>query len=194
MTRVLEQPQPATAWGRQAIAKLKNEIGRTWNQDITAIVTDASQPVQTRVRALQTMVLYGPEPSPEFLEKLTADTTPEIRSATARVCGNNMNSAGGRLLLGLLSDGNAMVRRTACESLLRRDDSVSFDALLPLLRSQDRIEALVARRLLERIKPALWFDRAMETDDKRVFIQGSLAAVIASPDLDRSYAVLARGQ
>ena len=193
ITRVLKQPQPASAWGRQEIAKLKNQIGRAWSQSITDTAADTAQPVNTRVRALQYMVLYGPKPSPQFLEKLTTDTNAKIRNATAQMCGNTMDDAGGRLLLELLSDGNAMVRRTACESLLRRDDNVSFDTLLPLLRSQDRMEALVARRLLERVDPVLWFKRVMETDDKRIFIQGSLAAVIAAPDLDRSYAVLARG-
>jgi len=190
IARVIRQPQPGSAWGRQQIARLRRQIGTEWNTSIQGVASQAKNPVEYRVRALDLMVLYGPEPTFEFLEALAGDSDPEIRTAVARMCGTVNNSD--KLVLQLLSDGNAMVRRVAAESALRQKVRPSTNLLIPMLKSYDRNEALVARRLLERIPSFEWSDEILKHKEHRVFIQGAMALMIADPSLPNSYKVLAR--
>ena len=86
-----------------------------------------------------------------------------------------------------------MVRRAAAEAMLSLGAEPEFSALAALLKSEDRTEAFVARRLLERIPSARWKEEILTTDDKRLFIQGAVALSITEPKLDTSYSILARG-
>ena len=85
-----------------------------------------------------------------------------------------------------------MVRRVAGETALRLGIDAEIETLTPMLKSYDRIEALVARRLLERLPVEQWSSTVLSTDETRVFIQGAAAMMIAAPTLERSYQVLAR--
>ena len=85
-----------------------------------------------------------------------------------------------------------MVRRMAAEAALRQKVRPSAELLMPMLKSYDRNEALVARRLLERIPSFEWSEKIIANDDPRVFIQGAMALMIADPSLPNSYRVLAR--
>ena len=190
VARVIRQPQPGSAWGRQQIARLRREIGSGWTEAILGVATESKNPTDYRVRALDLMVLYGPSPSPEFLESMADDSDAEIRTAVARLCGVVDNSE--KLTIKLLSDGNAMVRRIAAQSALRQKARPPIETLIPMLKSYDRNEALVARRLLERIPSFEWREQILGSDETRVFIQGAAALMIADPSLPNSYKVLAR--
>ena len=190
VARVIRQPQPGSAWGRQQIARMRREIGAGWNEAILGVATETRNPTEYRVRALDLMVLYGPNPTPQFLEKIADDSDVEIRIAAAKLCGvvDNAN----KLNVRLLSDGNAMVRRVAAESALRQKTKAPIKTLIPMLKSYDRNEALVARRLLERIPTFEWRDQLLSSKETRVFIQAAAALMIAEPSLPNSYKVLAR--
>ena len=190
VARVIRQPQPNSAWGRQQIAKLRRQIGNDWNDSIMGVATESRNPVEYRVRALDLMVLYGPPPTPEFLQTMADDSDAAIRASVARMCGVVDNSE--KLITSLLSDGNAMVRRMAAESALRQKARPSIDSLIPMLKSYDRNEALVARRLLERIPSFEWMETILSSSEPRVFTQGAAALMIADPSLVHSYKVLAR--
>ena len=190
VARVIRQPQPNSAWGRQQIAKLRRQIGNEWNDSIMGVATESRNPIEYRIRALDLMVLYGPAPNTDFLQTMAGDSDPEVRAAVARMCGVVDNSD--KLIVSLLSDGNAMVRRMAAESALRQKVRPSVDSLIPMLKSYDRNEALVARRLLERIPSFEWMEKILSSTEPRVFTQGAAALVIANPSLANSYKVLAR--
>ena len=190
IARVIRQPQPGSAWGRQQIARLRRQIGTDWNESIQGVATQAKNPVDYRIRALDLMVLYGPEPTEDFLRSMSRDSDPEIRAAVARMCGTINNAD--KLVLSLLTDSNAMVRRMAAQSALRQKVRPSVELLVPMLKSYDRNEALVARRLLERIPSFEWSEKIIASEDPRVFIQGAMALMIADPSLPNSYKVLAR--
>ncbi len=190
IARVIRQAQPGSAWGRQQIARLRRQIGKDWNESIKGVASQAKNPAEYRIRALNLMVLYGPEPDPNFLETMADDSDPQIRAAVARTCSAVNNSD--KLILKLISDGNAMVRRMAAQSAMRQKVRPSLDELIPMLKSYDRNESLVARRLLERIPSFEWSKQVLTSDDKRVFIQGAAALMIADPSLANSYKVLAR--
>jgi putative heme-binding domain-containing protein len=192
LAKVIRHPQPDSAWARQNIAQLRRSMGDSWGPSLIGVAKEARNSVKHRMRALNYMVLYGPRPTKELLGSLAGDAEPNVRSGVAELCGTMSTDYSSTLLNDLLADGNAMVRRKVCESMLRRGIEPQYEQLVPMLRSQDRIEALVARRLLERIPTDQWFGKAITTDDKRVFIQGALAACIAQPSLARSYDVLSR--
>jgi putative heme-binding domain-containing protein len=124
------------------------------------------------------------------LETIADDSDVEIRTAVARLCGVVDNAD--KLNVRLLSDGNAMVRRVAAESALRQKTRPPIETLIPMLKSYDRNEALVARRLLERIPTFEWRDHLLSSNDTRVFIQTAASLMIAEPSLPNSYKVLAR--
>ncbi len=190
IARVIRQPQPSSAWGRQQIARLRRKIGADWQEAIVGVATETRNPTDYRVRAMDMMVLFGPSPTPEFLERMAVDSDPDVRIAVARLCGVVNDSD--KLTISLLSDGNAMVRRIAAQSALRQKTRPPIESLIPMLKSYDRNEALVARRLLERIPSSEWTEQILGSNDTRIFIQGAAALMIADPSLPSSYKVLAR--
>ena len=190
IARVIRQPQPKSAWGRQQIARLRREIGKDWNSSILGVVSQPKNPTDFRIRALELMMLYGPEPEADFLTTLSDDDDATFRAAVARVCGKVKNSD--KLISQMLSDGDAMVRRMAAESALRQKMRPAVELLIPMLKSYDRNESLVARRLLERIPTYEWSQQVLSSKENRVVIQGATALMIADPSLANSYVVLAR--
>ena len=61
-----------------------------------------------------------------------------------------------------------------------------------MLASDNRVESLAARRLLERIPSRFWQDKVVGTDDKRLFINGAVALLSQEPTLEQGYEVLAK--
>ena len=190
IARVIRQPQPKSAWGRQKIAGLRRELGAEWNSAIVGVANQSQNPTEFRVRALDLMVLYGPKPSTDFLATIANDNDETVRAAVARMCGGVDNSD--KLIVKLLSDDNAMVRRMAAESAMRQKVKPPLEALIPMLRTYDKNESLVARRVLERIPSYEWSQKLLASKENRVVIQAAAALMIADPSLNNSYKVLAR--
>ncbi len=188
--KIIRHPQPRSAWGRQQLSQLRRTVGDRWEQILVGIAKEPRNENDYRIRALDLMVLYGPNPSAELLDEMANDESPNVRAAVARVSGiiENTEPSINRLIL----DSDPMVRRCAAESALRKEMQVPLESLLPMLRSFDRIEATVARRMLERMPLSKWLEPILETEESRVFIQGALAVCIAQPSLENSYKVLAR--
>ena len=190
LAQAIRHPQPNSAWGRQQIAKLQREIGPSWSRDIKGVALEVENPVDYRTRAVHLMLLHGPTPNTAMLRSLARDEDSEIRALAARVCGTVRDT--NAVIRELVTDGNAMVRRCAVESAMRKEMTLPLETILPMLRSFDRIEATVARRMLERLPASRWHETVHTTDDVRVFIQGSMAMSISSPNLEDSYKILAR--
>ncbi len=191
LAKVIRHPQPTSAWARQNIAQLRIAMGDNWNVAIEGVASEKRNTVKFRTRAMQLMVLYGPTPSAELMETLSNDQSSEIRAQAARLCGLTKDG-NTSVLEKLVKDSSPMVRRMACESYMRLGVEPELAALLPMLNSLDRIEALSARRLIERIPANQWEDEIFTTENKRLFIQGSVALMTADPNLERAYKVLAR--
>jgi putative heme-binding domain-containing protein len=192
LARVIRQPQPGSAWGRQSISQLKKQLGENWSLSLEGVATETRNPAKFRIRALQLMVLYGPAPTESVLDKLAADSDADVRGEVARLCGLKGGEHSIGLLAGLLADENPRVRRLTCESYLRLGVEPSLGMILPMLSSLDRVETLSARRLLERSPVEKWESEVFSSDDKRVFIQGAVAMLTAEPTLERSYLILAQ--
>jgi hypothetical protein len=80
ITAAIRQPQPHSAWGRQAIAEIQAGLGDKWDAQIQGVVIADGNPAPYRVRALDLMHLYGPTPSLDFLLDLAADSQLEVRA------------------------------------------------------------------------------------------------------------------
>ncbi len=192
ITRVIRHPQPNAAWARQNIATLRLKIGDRWDSAMKGIVAETGNIPKFRTRALDNMVLYGPFPSDKMLSELAGDKSHEVRTKAAQICGLADSAEHIELLTRFIKDNHPRVRRAACESMIRLGHQSNLAELETMLISNDRIEAAVARRMLERIPVESWGETVLTTDNTRLFIQGSMAMMVAQPSLDRAYQVLAR--
>ena len=190
LAEIIRHPQPNSAWARQKIALMQQKLASTWKVDITGIAKETRNSVDFRIRALDIMVVYGPFPDEETLDELALDEEEKIRAKVASICG--LRNRFKPVLAKLLNDSSANVRRLVCESYLRLGAQPEANLLFNILKSNDRFETVAARRLLERISADNWINEIVTTEDKRLFINGSLAAISAEPTLERSYQILAR--
>ena len=192
LDEALRQPQPQSAWARQNIAQIRVKMGRSWNDKIENVAVDKSYTTQQRLRALQLMSMYGPHPSRGLLQTLRSDKQPAIRAQIVRMCVRRPEVYKSEIVLASVSDTNPYVRRVACEACVRLELQPSFESLTPMLESENRIEALAARRVLERIPSQTWQAKVIDTENKRLFINGAVALLSQDPTLEQGYEVLAK--
>ena len=191
LVKAIRQPQPQSAWARQNIARIRIEMGEAWGPGLEAVAKQTRNEYSERLRALQLMAMFGPRPSQELLETLAQDEQPAIRAQIARMCVRKPDDFKNKIVTALVSDASPYVRRVACECCVRMDVKPSFDALVPMLSSADRVESLAARRLLERLPMDQWQQQVLSTENKNVLFNGSIALLTADPTLERSYEILA---
>lgn len=192
MSAAIRQPQLQSAWSRQKIAGIRQSLGANWSKQIRGVVRSSANPWYYRVRAMDLMQLFGPTPSADLLIKLSKDENEIVRGKAVQLMGLHVTEATNERLLEMLADSDRVVRRRACEALLRSGGDVGIGDLRRILVSDDRVEAWAARRLLERQPVDDWSDLVLGTEDHRVFIQGSLALAIADPSPDNMLAVIQR--
>ena len=192
LSKLVRHPQPNSAWARQNIAELRREMGDTWDDSILGIVQELRNPTKFRVRAIHMMVWYGPKPNQALLQSLLNDEEETVRSAAITLCESQPTEQSRKLLIGMLNDPAPIVRRRAGEGLMRFDRHVEVSQIVGLLKSDDRVEALTGRRLLERIPSNQWKDDLVASNDLRVFIQAATALMTVDPTLPNAYKVLAQ--
>ena len=192
LSKLIRQPQPQSAWGRQQLAKLKIEMKDEWRKTLAGVINEPRNRPGFRVRAIDTLNLYGPAPSLRMLKQLANDPQPEVRAKVATLLGVKSKQDVQTTLLGMLVDKESAVRTAAAESILRVDVIPDWEVLKLMLTSPDQIESLVARRILERIPENNWRDAVLTTDNQKLFCEGSLTLLTVNPTLENSYAVLSR--
>ena len=190
LAEIIRQPQANSAWARQKTAMMQRKLSPTWKADITGVAKETRNSTDFRIRALDVMIVYGPFPDKTLLEELAIDENEHVRAKVAAICG--LRGTFEPILKNLLNDSSAIVRRKACESYLRLDSQPKAEKLYKILKSTDRFETVAARRLLGQIPVDSWIDDIVNSDDKRLFINGALAAISAEPSLEQSYQVLAK--
>ncbi len=192
LTKLIRHPQPNSAWARQNIAELRRAMGDSWERSILGIVNELRNPARFRVRAIHMLVWYGPKPTPQLMKTLLEDKEETVRSAAIRLCETQQTETSRKLLVGMLNDPAPFVRRRAAEGLLRFERPIDHAHLTQMLKSRDRVEALAARRLLQRIPSNQWKDDLIGSSDQRLFIQSAIALMTADPTLEHAYRVLAQ--
>ncbi len=189
----IRQPQIESAWARQQIASIKQELGDQWGKLVAGVAYSEDNPPHYRTRAMDLMQLFGPAPSDDLLVELSKAPSEAVRARAAAMMGMHPSDDTAQQLKTLLDDSDARVRRAACEAILRSGKfPESADAVLPLLADQDRTLAFVARRVLERMPPQTWREQVLNSTDPRIAIVGMLALVDADPTEKTCLRVLER--
>jgi putative heme-binding domain-containing protein len=179
----LNQPQLLSAWGRQQVALVKQQLGDAWATQLTAAARDAKAAPQRRIRALELMQLYGPQPTPQLLVELSRDKSPAVRQKTARLMGIHIDDTISARLVELLADPDLAVERAACEAIVRGAVVTPPAKLVPLLNSPDRYVSWAAGRALQQIPSDQWADAVLDDPSARGFANGATA--LLGPPADR---------
>jgi putative heme-binding domain-containing protein len=179
IARTIKQPELGSAWGRQAVASQKRELGASWPTQINALASSEDATPNQRARALELMQLLGPAPSSSMLCKLMNGQSEPVRIKAANLAGLHKPLPEiQQALETLLGDGDPQVQRIAAESLVRAGYTVSTDKLLSTLRNTDRKVSWPARLLLERL-PEQEITPLLKNEDPRIRLQAALALVTA---------------
>ncbi len=190
--KIIRAPQPNSAWSRQATAMLKKELGEHWAPTLNGIAIDQRNDIHYRLRALEVLFFYGPFPNQEVIQQLTEDEDYRMRACIARLCGFQNQPENQQQLEKLIADSHPLVRRTAAESYLRIDQLPPLSRIMAMFTSNDRTEATVARRLLERVSADSYLADILSTEDLNVFVQGSIALLTASPTEESACQIIDR--
>ncbi len=189
----IRQPQIESAWTRQQIATIKNELGDRWNQLVAGVAYSEDNPPDYRVRAMTLMQLFGPIPSEDLLLELCKAESDLVRAKAALMLGRDPKERGKKQLAALLEDESPAVRRAACEAMLRGNVMpTNIDALMKVIASGDRTLAFVGRRLLERLPVESFRQKVLEAQETRVAVVGMLALINVDPSEATALAVLER--
>jgi putative heme-binding domain-containing protein len=182
----LDQPQPQSAWGREAIRLLKARARDQWEPELERAASDSHAPAARRIRALSYLMQFGPDPRLSLARRLATTQDPEVRAQTAVLLARHAREAVAPDLIGLLGDSSPIAQRRAAEGLIRTQTRAPFAKLRPLLASPDPVLRYASRLALERTEPGQWRDLALADRDPRVAIMGlvslnKLGEVAADP-------------
>jgi putative heme-binding domain-containing protein len=156
----LGSPQPLSAWGRAAQREyLEKNLGRLPD------LAKSGESAELRLRALDGLHRTG-KLDARLLEELTLTSDPEIAAHALYYLGMYESPNRAEVLTKALKHGDALVRRRACDALIRADIEPEIAAIWPVLGDADHFTATAARLVVERIDPKKWADRiAAEKSD-----------------------------
>jgi putative heme-binding domain-containing protein len=193
IAQAIRQPQMHSAWGRQAVALLKRELGDQWDSQVAGVAYSPDNPARYRIRALDLMQLLGPVPSVELLVDLSRAPNEALRGKTASMLALHPNDETAmKRLRELLSDNSLLVQQAAAEGLIRADQACSAEALIPLLISENRELAFVAGRLLQRQASDVRAEVLERAEAEKQLIRGTLASILADPSREQALSLLPR--
>lgn len=185
LDEALDQPQPRSAWGRAAIARLRETVGDdAWRDGLTGYATDSRAPGARRARALELLHVTAGGVPPELLTSLIGDADAEVRAAAVYYLGLSNAPHARDQLIPVLADEDAFVRRRACEALVRAGVRPGAEGaldpaghVLPLLGDPDRFVRYAARELLVRTDRNRWRDAALAIDTFPAVVHAQVALV-----------------
>ncbi len=188
--RAVRQPQFNSAFARDKVAAVQEEMQQEWDRQLTNLVGDAQAQVTDRLRGLDLMHLYGPFPTAPLLVQLSKERSFELRARAATLMGQHFDEETRVRLVELLADKHPTVRRQACEALVRSAQEPPLDAVLQLLADKDRFVAWAARGVLAQIPADKWRDKVLKNSSPRIFNHGAAVLLAAQADRTTAAAVL----
>ena len=188
----IRQPQLNSAWARNRITQIRQQLGAQWGPKLVAIAKNTSAAAENRVRALDLMQLFGPAPSQELLIGLARDPNTSVRAKVAYYLGIHGTADSTAALTRLAADPDAGVGRHAIEAFTRSGQSIAIRLLAKALSSEDRHLSWAARRALERTPIEQWKQTILGTSNQRVFIQGAVALLTVEPSPESAALILDR--
>jgi putative heme-binding domain-containing protein len=110
-----------------------------------------------------------------MLQPFLAHREPEVRAQAVWLLGVNGFKEGKAALVEALKDADPLVRRRACEALIRAGIDTPAADVWPLLADRDRFVRHAARLVLERIDPHEWTDRLWREPNDLIAWNGVVA-------------------
>jgi len=190
--RALALPQPSAAWTRAKVKKLEEDSGSNWRSDLTKVAADPNRSVADRRRAVGILQQFSDGPPRRLLTALANDDKPQIRALALTLLAIHIDDEAEKIIVQALGDSDPVVRRRACEALIRANKTAPVEVVLPMLAEQDRFARYAARELLQRLPAEQWADAVLTADDPRIAAAGMLALVINSPTAEQNEAILKR--
>ena len=182
ITRAIRQPQIYSAYGRQAAAIIKKELGSEWTEQIAGVAYSGENPARYRMQALDLMQLLGPIPSTDMLIELSNSSSEMVQVKCARLLGLHANDDDAAAQLRkLLRDDNPNVRIAASESIVRLGVACLPAELKPLLTSSLREERFAGRLALALIPNDSWKDDFLGDNSTRLAVNSGLALMASQP-------------
>ena len=176
--QALQMPQPLAAYSRSKQRALRKDIDdKTWTKELTRVAHLRHQPVMHRLRALDLMQEYGPRPSPQLLCELVHEKDPKdrdqpfVRAHAVYLLGVNGYKEGQKFVTDALKDNIPLVRRRACEALIRGGYDARAENIWPLLEDQDAYVRTAARLVLQRIPPEQWIEKLTDEHSDQIAMQ-----------------------
>jgi putative heme-binding domain-containing protein len=188
----LRQPQPNSAWGHQKVAAVKASLGDQWGPQLIEAARNKDNPPPIRNRALHLMELFGPFPDSELLLELSQDPSATLRAKAVYLLALHVDPDTTDRLIQMLHDVDPIVRRRACEGVVRCGLDVPVDILLPMLADPDRQVAWAACCVLQQISRDQWKRQVLTARDHRAFLMGALALMKSNPNREEAVEVLKR--
>ncbi|MDH3718327.1 MAG: HEAT repeat domain-containing protein, partial [Planctomycetota bacterium] len=188
----LRQPQIHSAYARQRIALVKQQLGASWVQQLKTLAVDDGVPAKRRTRALDLMQLFGPVPQTDLLLKLSAQRNREVRAKATYLLGVSGDAQAAQRLVELLDDPEPLIQRRACEALVRGGYDKPVDPLINLLASTDRAVSWSAAKALQTVPADQWRKKVLTSKYQRIVLIGSAALLSADPDTATCLASLRR--
>ncbi len=190
ITRAIRQPQLNSAYGRQAAALVKKELGSEWGELVAGVAYSTDNPAKYRLQALDLMQLLGPVPTPEMLIELSNSTSEVVRAKCVRMLGMHSEPEVAERLVALLDDPSQAVRQAVCESMIRIGVICDPTALMKSLQSDHREERFLARRLLALIPEKEWKSQFLSSSSNRLAINSALVLATTSKNKTNAELVL----
>jgi putative heme-binding domain-containing protein len=186
----LDAPQPLAAWGRRRIddhlALLQWALPGSWAEYFLQAAQDPKRAPAQRIEALDILQNHGEPPAVEVLIGLWRDHDALVRSHAVFQLGVKGGARCRTALVEALKDQDPLVRRHACEALIRAGIEPPVDVLWPILADHDHFLATAGRLVLERIDPKKWVTRLWNERDERILLQGVVA--LCKTDQAKTYA------
>lgn len=192
IVQALKQPQLHSAWSREQLAIIKDEMGSQWDKQLQNVLNSTIASAEERCRVLDLMQLLGPYPTTLLLVKQSTSPSELVRAKAAYLMGLHVDEATAGRLLQLLEDTDPTVRRIACESITRSQQQNAAGRLLPLLADPNRHVAYAARLAIAQSPTDDWVAAATTHARPGVFVQGATAVLALDPTPENAQAILER--
>ncbi len=133
LAELLTLPQPASEWSRIREEKCLQRLGSTATEKLMGVAT-SNQSIRMKLRAIRLLAPQFATLKISFIKELLKDSSPEIRGQGAWLLGIKKQPEVSSILVKLLNDPSAFVKKRALEGLMRNPSKDSIPHLLDLLK------------------------------------------------------------
>jgi putative membrane-bound dehydrogenase-like protein len=179
---------PLSSFSQKKVEEIRRRNARDWDEILVGVARDSGRKHSPahRVRALELLCQFGPEPGEDLLIGLASDRDAEVRSRAVALLGQHSSAGVRKALVGALDDADPFVRRHGCEGLMQQPSGeIPVAKLLRLLSDPDRFIRFAARVAIEHADLQKHRAEILGLKDPRALVEGMLALVRATR-LDRS--------